>query len=56
MKKTNQLRPIEVLDKAVILIGIAMIGIGLYMIYPPVMFIVVGAIFALPGLPRKEVK
>lgn len=36
--------------------GIVLIGIGLYKIYPPAMFIVIGGILALPKISGKVVK
>lgn len=56
MKGKKIIKLIEISDKITVLLGIAMIGIGLYMIYPPAMFIVVGAILSFPGMPRKKVK
>jgi hypothetical protein len=47
---------IKAFDSAVVLIGILMISIGLYKIYPPAMWIVTGIILAFPGIPRKAVK
>lgn len=47
---------VALFDAAVVLIGIALIGKGLYMIYPPLMYIVIGTILAFPGWPKKEVK
>jgi hypothetical protein len=48
--------PIALFDAAVVLAGIVMIGKGLYMVYPPLMYIVIGIILAFPGWPKKEVK
>lgn len=48
--------PIMFADKAITIVGIAFIFFGLYQIYPPVAWIVLGVIFAFPGIPRKAVK
>jgi hypothetical protein len=47
---------IEILDLVGTIAGIIMVGIGLYQIYPPAMFIVIGTILALPNISRKAVK
>ena len=36
--------------------GIVLIGIGLYKIYPPAMYVVIGLILALPKISGKVVK
>ena len=46
---------IELADKLVTILGILLIGYGLYQIYPPICFVVVGCILAFPGIPRKGV-
>ena len=43
---------INLLDKVVTIVGITLIGYGLYQVYPPVCWVVTGAILAFPGLPR----
>lgn len=48
--------PISLFDTVGTIAGIVMIGIGLYKIYPPAMYIIIGIILAFPGFPRKAVK
>jgi hypothetical protein len=48
------IKKLKILDVICIMLGIASIGYGLYLIYPPAMFIVIGCILAFPGLPRKN--
>ena len=43
-------------DNLVTVAGIIMIGIGLYMVSPAVMFIGVGALLAFPGISGRTVK
>ncbi len=48
--------PVTVLDLTGIIAGIVLIAIGIYKIYPPAMFIIVGGILAFPGIKSKAVK
>ncbi len=50
------MRKIKIIDTFCVMIGLVLIGYGLYLIYPPVMFIVIGSILAFPELPRRAVK
>lgn len=47
---------IEISDKIVTVVGITCIFYGIYCIYPPAAWIVLGVILAFPGIPRKAVK
>lgn len=47
--------PVNVADIIGTIAGIVLIGIGLYQIYPPLMYITIGIIMAFPGIPRKGV-
>lgn len=47
---------ISAADSLVTVAGIIMIGIGLYMVSPAVMFIGVGALLAFPGISGRTVK
>lgn len=44
------------IDIVFVIIGILLIGKGLYMIYPPLMYIGIGTILSFPGWPKKGVK
>jgi hypothetical protein len=48
--------PVGIIDSIVVLFGIAMIGKGLYMIYPPLMYICIGVILAFPISKKGEAK
>ncbi len=39
-----------------LLIGVAMLGKGIYMIYPPAMYIAIGVVALWLGWPRKVVR
>lgn len=47
-----RLPSLKIMDLMSTVAGIILIGIGLYMIYPPAMYIVIGGILAFPG--RRE--
>jgi len=51
-----KLNIINIFDFTVVILGIVMISIGLYKIYPPAMWIVTGIILSFPRIPRKVVK
>lgn len=48
--------PIPILDLIGIISGIVLVAIGLYKIYPPAMYIIIGGILAFPGIKSKAVK
>ncbi len=47
---------IGLMDTIGTLVGVIMIGIGLYKIFPPAMYIAIGIILAFPGIPKRTVK
>jgi hypothetical protein len=47
---------INLADKMITILGIIFIFIGIYQIYSPAAWIVLGVILAFPGMPRKKVK
>ena len=51
---TKLKNPVNVADKAITILGIAFIFIGIYQIYSPAAWIVLGLIFAWPGLPNRK--
>jgi hypothetical protein len=56
IKHSKIINSMTIIDTAVTIAGIILIGIGLYKIYPPAMYIIIGIILAFPGIPRKAVK
>jgi len=48
--------PIKVLDTIATITGIACIFYGIYQIYPPVSWVVLGIVLSFPGIPKKAVK
>lgn len=56
MKHIKMLINEKILDLLITLIGVIMIGYGLYQIYPPSMWIFYGIIAAFPEIKRKAVR
>ena len=45
-----------IIAEIILLAGYVMLGVGLYMVYPPAMFIVCGSILMYVGWPKGGVK
>ena len=53
MKKTKKIAPYSILKDACIVAGFLMLGYGLYAIYPPAMYLVMGITLIWLGWPDK---
>jgi hypothetical protein len=47
---------VNIFDFIGTIIGLILLAIGIYKIYPPAMYIVIGIILAFPRIPRRAVK